>query len=292
MATLTAGDLEVAFVPEAGMVCCSLRHRGAELLGQRGGLAAYVAERRTMGIPLLYPWANRLSRWRFPVAGRQVAIDPEATPLRTDDNGLPMHGLLSGVKGWVVEHQAREVLRARFDFGADRTLLAAFPFPHELWLEATLGPSELTVATTVRAGEAGLPIAFGFHPYLRLPGVERSRWRVEIPVRERLVLSPSKLPTGRRTAVQVTSGELGARTFDDAYVAPAGGAPFALEGPGRRIEMAFDAGYPYAQVFAPPDDPVIAFEPMTAPADALVTGEAPVLAPGERFTAGFSVRVS
>ena len=77
------------------MVGCSLRHRGEELLGQRGGLAAYVAERKTMGIPLLYPWANRLSAWRFALAGREIAIDPGATPLRRDANGLPMHGLLS-----------------------------------------------------------------------------------------------------------------------------------------------------------------------------------------------------
>src|SRR3954466_13845361 len=93
--TLAAGELEATFVPEAGMVGCSLRHRGAELLGQRGGLGAYVAERKTMGIPLLYPWANRLAAWRFTLAGREVDIDPDATPLRRDANGLPMHGLLS-----------------------------------------------------------------------------------------------------------------------------------------------------------------------------------------------------
>ena len=77
------------------MVGASLRHRGDELLGQRGGLRAYVAERKTMGIPLLYPWANRIGRRRFAVAGREVVIDPEATPLRLDAAGLPMHGLLS-----------------------------------------------------------------------------------------------------------------------------------------------------------------------------------------------------
>ena len=92
--TLQAGDIQAAFVPEAGLVGCSLRHRGEELLGQRGGLEAYVAERKTMGIPLLYPWANRLSRRRFTLAGREIAIDPDATPLRLDANGLPMHGLL------------------------------------------------------------------------------------------------------------------------------------------------------------------------------------------------------
>src|SRR3954471_24389988 len=105
--TLTAGDLEATFVPDAGMVGSSLRHRGEELLGQRGGLAAYVAQRKTMGIPLLYPWANRLSRRRFEVAGREVAIDPEATPLRLDARGLPMHGLLTAASGWRVErHEA------------------------------------------------------------------------------------------------------------------------------------------------------------------------------------------
>ena len=92
--TLGTGEVTAAFVPSAGMVCCSLRHRGEELLGLRGGLAPYVAERKTFGIPFLYPWANRLSAWRFPLAGREVAIDPESTPLRRDDNGLPMHGLL------------------------------------------------------------------------------------------------------------------------------------------------------------------------------------------------------
>ena len=100
--TLASGDLEATFVPEAGMVGCSLRHRGEELLGQRGGLEAYIAERKTMGIPLLHPWANRLSTRRFTVAGREVDIDPERMPLRLDGGGLPMHGLLSAVRGWKV----------------------------------------------------------------------------------------------------------------------------------------------------------------------------------------------
>jgi aldose 1-epimerase len=50
-----AGELEATFVPGAGMVGCSLRHRGEELLGQRGGLPRYVADRSTMGIPPLHP---------------------------------------------------------------------------------------------------------------------------------------------------------------------------------------------------------------------------------------------
>jgi galactose mutarotase-like enzyme len=277
LSTTAGGGIEAAFVPGAGMVGCSLRHRGEELLGQRGGLAAYVAERKTFGIPLLYPWANRLSQWRFPLAGREVAIDPGVTPLRRDEHGLPMHGLLSAARGWeVVRHEVTAggaVLGARFDFAADDALMAAFPFAHEIRLEAALNGAELTIATTVLAtGEEPVPISFGFHPYLRLPGVERSEWHVEIPVREQLRLGPAMLPTGERAPVAIEPGPLGSRTFDDAYVAPPDGAPFALEGGGRRIELAFASGFPYAQVFAPPDDPLIAFEPMTAPANALVDG--------------------
>src|SRR3954464_9293302 len=102
MVTLCDGDLEAHFVPEAGMIGCSLRHRGDELLGQRGGLDAYVKERKTMGIPLLHPWANRLSKAGFTLLGRAIDIDPQRTPVRFDGaTGLPMHGLLSAVPGWV-----------------------------------------------------------------------------------------------------------------------------------------------------------------------------------------------
>ena len=277
------------------MVGCSLRHRGEELLGQRGGVDAYVAQRKTMGIPLLYPWANRLSRRRFELGGREVVIDPAATPLRLDDNGLPMHGLLSGVKGWEVVRQDDAGLAATFDFAAHDTLIAAFPFPHRIDFEATLAGPALTIATTViPTGDDPVPVAFGFHPFFQLPGIARREWQIEVPVREQLRLDPEMLPTGERITAHVAPGPLGSRTFDDAYTAPPDGAPFVLSGGGRRIEVAFDAGYPFAQVYAPSDDAVIAFEPMTAPTNALVDGgEAlPLVAPGERYRAAFSITVS
>ncbi len=113
------------------MVGCSLRHRGEELLGQRGGVRAYVAERSTMGIPLLYPWANRLTQRRFSVADRDVDLASDALPLSLDPNGLPIHGLLAGASGWQVERHEPvgngALLAASFDFGADDELMAAFP---------------------------------------------------------------------------------------------------------------------------------------------------------------------
>src|SRR5207247_9522323 len=101
------------------------------------------------------------------------------------------------------------------------------------------------------------------------------------------------LPTGERERVVVESGPLGSRTFDDGYVAPADSAPFVLAGAGRRIELSLGQGYPYAQVYAPDDDDVIAYEPMTAPPNALVQGEAdlPLVAPGDEHRATLSIAV-
>jgi aldose 1-epimerase len=290
------GEIEAAFVPEAGMVGCSLLHRGEELLGQRGGLSRYVAERSTMGIPLLHPWANRVARRHFRVAGREVDLWAHPGLYTLGPKGLPIHGLLAAAAGWSVDRHEDTpegpLLMASFDFAAHEDLMTAYPFPHQLQVEAGISGHALTIATTVRAPDDGpVPIAFGYHPYLRLPGVDRSAWLVEIPVRERVVLDAEELPTGELEKADVASGPLGSRTFDDEFEAPS--EPFALAGGGRRIEVSFERGYPFAQVYAPDDDDVIAFEPMTAPTNTLVSGQdLKLLQPGENYEASFSIKVS
>jgi galactose mutarotase-like enzyme len=292
-------ELEAAFVPAAGMVGCSLRHRGEELLGQRGGLRAYLSKHSTMGIPLLHPWANRLSRMRFELDGREVVLDTPGLPISIDPNGLPIHGLLAGASGWrVARHEAEDeggVLAASFDFGAHPDLLAAFPFPHRIEIETTLRGPALTIDTSVTAtGEVAVPVSFGYHPYLRLPDVERSAWEVELPVSQRIVLDAEELPSGRMEEAGIETGSLGSRTFDDEFAAPANSAPFVLRGGGRQVEVSLGAGYPYAQVYAPDDDDVIAFEPMTAPTNALVSAgpELPLVPPGDTYRATFSITVT
>jgi aldose 1-epimerase len=295
--TLESDELVAVFVPEAGMVCCSLRHRGEELLGQRGGLARYVESGSTMGIPFLHPWANRLGGERFELAGRTVDLGLEGLHVKRDAAGLPMHGLLTAAPGWQIERHletdAGGVLAASFDFAAYPRLVDAFPFSHRIGIEATLQGAELALATTLQAEDVGpVPVAFGFHPYLRLPGVERERWELTAPVRERLPLDERMLPSGRREAVQIAPGPLGTRTFDDAFLAPPAGAAFALAGGGRRLELRMDDGYPFAQIYAPADTDAVAIEPMTAPTNALLSGDGLRLLPaGESFTATFRISV-
>jgi aldose 1-epimerase len=292
------GGLVAVFVPEAGMICCSLRHRGEELLGQRAGLRAYVDRYSTMGIPFLHPWANRLGADRFELAGRQVDLTLPDLPLKHDDAGLPIHGLLPAAAGWRVDRHAElehgGVLAASFDFAAYPHLLEAFPFPHLVEIEATLLEGSLEIATNLTAtGDVAVPVAFGFHPYLSLPGVPRTEWVLEAPVHERLFLDDRGLPTGAREPTAIEPGPLGERTYDDAFLAPSPGTAFVLAGPDRRLELRMDSGYPFTQIFAPAGLDAVAIEPMTAPTNALLTAgpELTFVPPGETFAATFSISV-
>ena len=83
---------------------------------------------------------------------------------------------------------------------------------------------------------------------------------------------------------------LGNRALDDLY-ALGDGAVMAIEGGGWRISMSHDGGYRFAQVFSPLGRDFVCLEPMTAPTNALVTGEHQVVQPSCSFSATFSIRV-
>src|SRR3954451_24135547 len=91
MATLltrpAAGELAATFAGDPAILCASLRHRGEELLGP-------------LGIPLLHPWANRLSRPHYAVAGRRGRVPVGADFVPRDDHGVPIHGLTPPLGAW------------------------------------------------------------------------------------------------------------------------------------------------------------------------------------------------
>jgi aldose 1-epimerase len=292
--TLTdpSSPLAAQFVPEAGMIGTSLTDSGVELLGQRRGLHAYVEAGKTMGIPILYPWANRLGANTYTAEGRTVTLTPGESGVRPDPNGLPIHGVLAAYLGWRVTTRSENELTAEVDFGSDPRLLASFPYPHVLTMTVRLAERALTVRATITATAAlAVPLCFGFHPYLRLPDVARSEWLVETPPLRHLRLDERGLPTGESEPQPAKEEPLGNKAFDDAYDQVADGAVFAVSGGGRRLEVHFDRGYPAAQIFAPPAEDLVCFEPMTAPTDALRRGGYRCAHPGEPAVAEFSIRV-
>jgi aldose 1-epimerase len=285
------GDLTARFATHAGMVGCSLRHRGEELLGLGGGLDAYIHQGAVFGIPLLYPWANRLGGWAYEACGRSVELDRGSPLLHGDEHCLPIHGALAAASSWRLIDRGGSWLRAELDFGAHPELLAVFPYPHVLELAIRLAGDTLTVDTTVTARDSAVPLSFGFHPYLAPPRAARGDWWVELPARTALALDGRGLPTGGATELAAATFALGTRTYDDLFaVAP--GSRFSVAASGRRATVEMTAGYRYAQVFAPPDQAVICFEPMTAPVDALRSHDGLRSVPaGGKARATFTLRV-
>ncbi|MGH3632965.1 aldose 1-epimerase [Mycobacterium sp.] len=287
-----SSSMQAQFVPDAGMIGSSLLDSGVQLLGQHRGLDAYISDAKTMGIPILYPWANRLGDNTYTAEGATVELTLGSNGVRPDPNGLPIHGVLAAYPRWRVITESENELTAETDFGADPELLASFPFPHLLALSVRLAERTLTVRTAVTpTGDKAVPLCFGFHPYLQLAGVPRREWIIETPPLRHLGLDERSLPTGESSNQQATTEPLGDKTFDDGYDHVPVGAVFAVSGGGRRIEVHFEQGYPAAQIFAPPGEDVVCFEPMAAPTDALRRGGYRVARPGDSAVAQFSIRV-
>jgi aldose 1-epimerase len=279
------GGTVAEFAPDANMVCCSLEHEGAQLLDAGHGLDAYTTNGKTMGIPLLYPWANRLDELEYAAAGKTVVLPAD---LPADPNGLPIHGAVPGRLRWEAD-AAGSTISARLPW----SLLELFPYAHEVGLEIKVEPGKVSIVTTVRATES-TPIAFGYHPYLRL-GSDRRGWRVKLPPLERLALDERMIPTGAREPFTETEFELAGSSWDDGFVlAQPQPARFEVsDASGRGIAVEFLEGYPFAQVFAPPAHDYICFEPMTAPTNALRSGDGlTIAAPAEEYRAAFSVSVT
>jgi len=280
--TLAAGGLRAAFIPELAMVGSSLMHEGAEVLALREGPGAYRGRGSTFGIPLLHPWANRLAR---PL--------PASDIVHPDEHGLPIHGVLPRALPFAVTEQMPRSVRAEFDTHDHPAVLEVFPHPHTLTVVATIDEDGLEIRTTLRAhGRRPCPVSFGYHPYLCPPGVPRAEWTIDVPARTRLVLDERSIPTGEQEPVTVAPGPLGDRTFDDGYT-DLGAAPrFTVAGGGRTLAVEFLEGYGYAQVYAPAGHDLIAYEPMTAPTNALASGDGlQLVRPGDSYTAAFRISV-
>ncbi len=153
------------------------------------------------------------------------------------------------------------------------------------------GDETLRIETTVvPTGSRAVPIAFGWHPYLRVPGTPRRDWRLGLPARAHLALDGRGIPTGAEQQEREEAAPIGRRRFDDLYRLD-GGRRLTLSTDESSISMVAGPGYDFAQVWVPAGRPFAALEPMTTPTNSLVDGTAPMVHPGDRFTAEFSLTV-
>jgi aldose 1-epimerase len=290
---LEAGPTSATFVPELGMLGTSLRHHDGEYLDLSGG-ATKVLSQHTTGLPLLAPWANRLAGDHYRVGRRSVDLT-HAPGLHRDAGGLPIHGTMLGRAGWIVDRTSvtpagHARLVARFDAGADGVVMSSFPFPHTLGITATVSPGRLEVVTSVTASRrATVPVAFGWHPYFRLPDEDVADLRLHLPAWRRLELDERMLPTGASVRERATVRTLPPDGLDDAFALPARGRSMRLTGRHHALTLTPGAGYHFAQVYNPAGSGIVALEPMVAPIAGLGTSAEPLAGPGASYAARFRV---
>ena len=213
---------------DAGCVATSWQVRGQEMLVLPLALAEFVKSQKTGGIPLLYPYANRLRTDHFMAAGKAVDLSRDAN-LKRDANGFPMHGLLIRWPDWVMSQPALDELQASIVWGEHAELFAAYPFAHTLRVRWKLGQgknenenqiagqgqnknadqgvnpqanpsadqsalaSTLTVTTIIEADKGeDVPVSFGWHPYLVLN--DRANAQLQLPARRGVALAQNGLP--------------------------------------------------------------------------------------------------
>ena len=133
-----------------------------------------MREGRTTGFPLVAPWVNRLATPRYVAGGVEVDVSEAvaAERVRTDGNGLPIHGFVSGR---VAVDGRRTPRPATGSPSCGRSLEVddpAFPFPHRLTVAIAVRPTGLDVVTDGHPAvePRRCRSSFGWHPYLHRPG--------------------------------------------------------------------------------------------------------------------------
>ncbi|ODS01333.1 hypothetical protein AUC68_00215 [Methyloceanibacter methanicus] len=288
---IVAGDTEAIFLPGYGMIGISLKRDGIEALRRIDNLIVAAAANRTVGIPFLFPFANRLADFRYEVAGRGVTLPPQSLVLRYDENGLPMHGLMWPHLSWEVIGTSDSTVSARLNWSHPQGL-AVFPYPCLLSMSASLEPGSLTIETALSAtGDIDVPVSFGFHPYFGFDA-DRADWRIRLPRMRHLTLDARQIPTGTSVPFPGLDDLLRTRSFDDGFALLEPSATLSIGYGGHQISVDLLEGYTHAQVYAPHDQNYIAFEPMTAPANALISRDGlRLVSPGDTFGATFRICV-
>ncbi|MCH2161793.1 MAG: aldose 1-epimerase [Phycisphaerales bacterium] len=292
-------------VPGAGMCLVSLQVDGREHLAMPLPLGEFMGTERTGGVPLLYPWANRLRGDRYDFDGREVDLST-LEHLKRDGAGLPMHGLLLRYPHWEVEARVAEdvgTVEGTIDWAGDDQLMQAFPFPHRLkvaWSIREDGDAvEATSTLTVEPADEPVPVAGGWHPYLAPPAKNRDEIGLEGPELRRIPSDSQGLPrldeAGRMDTgpVESLNGSLGTRTYDNLFQAPPRGFRFTVRGDETNMVIAGGEEWRSLQVYAPAGSMFACVEPMFAPTGALSDGRGFLIAQPEHPLRGsFTISVS
>lgn len=315
MKHLTLQDLDsgstASIAPAFGFNCYEFI---ADFRGQRvdvlAALPAFIERGEQpswSGIPILFPYPNRIKAGRFTWDAREYVLPPE-TVAYAGENAI--HGFCLD-RPWRVTQQTANSVTGEFRLSQDA------PDRRELWPAdflisvryEVLGPSLRCDVRIVNPDAVPLPFGFGTHPYFKLPLTAGSRFEdclVQAPASQRYELIDG-LPTGRSGPVDEATDlregrELNGVKLDDVYhdlTYEQHGLVTRVVDPAAGLEVVqtCDRSFRELVVFTPHWLPAVCVEPYTCVTDAIHLQEEGfdaglrVLQPDEEFRTWFVLRV-
>jgi aldose 1-epimerase len=249
---------------------------------------------------VLVPWPNRVDRGAWTLDG-----EPQQLDLTEPDRDNAIHGLLRYTAYDLVERTESSVT-----LGATVWPQHGYPFLLETTVRYALieieGGHELEVTHTItNRSAAKAPAAIGTHPFFTIGDVQPEELVLTLHAATRIEVDDRLIPTGT-TAVEGTTYDLRAGRLladldlDHAFadLSPVDGVVASLRCmDGREVRLVQDEQHHWVQIFTtrkfPGTSLAVAIEPMTAPPNALVTGEGlRWVEPGETWTTRWGIQAS
>src|SRR5258708_3210059 len=133
------------------------------------------------GVPLLWPYANRLDEQAFYANGQRYAFDPGLG--NTGRGAIPIHGFLTDSDAWtLVDAQADSQsawVTMKLEFSRIPRYVKQFPFAHTLTMTYRVQDVALEVRARIDSlSDQPTPVAIGFQPYFPLTDSPRQAWRL------------------------------------------------------------------------------------------------------------------
>lgn len=308
--TITAADsgAQASILPELGFNCyrfaAPLAGQTIEVIDSQPGFEAGGKSPRRSGIPLLFPFPNRIFQGRMTWDGKEYQLP------KNDDYGNAIHGLVIDRPWRVLEQTGNSVtgiFRLSID-APDRRHL--WPADFEIEVRYELRGTTLDSLITIRnPDQVPLPWGFGTHVYFHFPlaaGSTPKDCLVQVPATRQWLLHDC-IPTGE---LQEVSGRLDLREglslegvqFDDVLtglVPQAGGAIRCVlmdARAGLQITQTTDTLFRELVIFTPPRGNAVCFEPYTCVTDAVnlqargIEAGWRVLDPGAELQTAISIR--
>ncbi len=258
------------------------------------------------GIPLLFPYPNRIAGGRFSWSGRDYQLTPDQVPF--DKTGNAIHGFCMD-RPWRIVSQSESSVTAVFRTSVDAPKrLALWPADAEIEVTYELrGSCLLSVISVRNPSDEPLPWGFGTHPYFKLPlnpSSSAEHCTVYAPT-SRIWELHECLPSGMALPANADlsrSPAFGGLQLDAVYTevsAINGEVICRLTDPAAKImvEQRFPTAFREIVAFTPPWASAVCLEPYTCITNAInlqqqgIDAGLQILPPGETWTGRIDIDV-